>query len=71
MQDSLGPMVVSKVLINSFYVWLKDRVEPLCDNFETLFSEQTANVGLEDVHLNALRSPETFGLTFREIDHFV
>jgi hypothetical protein len=25
---------------------LKDRVEPLSDNFETLFSEQAAHVGL-------------------------
>jgi hypothetical protein len=49
-QDSLGPrqheIVVAKVLIDSFHVWLKDRVEPLCDNFETLFSKQAAHVGL-------------------------
>jgi len=27
-------------------MWLKDRVEPLSDNIETLFSEQAAHVGL-------------------------
>jgi hypothetical protein len=46
LQDSLGPVVVAKVLIDSFHVWLKDRVEPLSDNFETPFSEQAAHVGL-------------------------
>ncbi len=39
-------IVVAKVLIDSFHVWLKDRVEPLCDNLDTLFSEQAAYVGL-------------------------
>jgi hypothetical protein len=39
-------IIVAKVLIDSFHVWLKDRVEPLSDNFETLFSEQAAHVGL-------------------------
>ena len=42
----MGPVVDAKVLIDSFHVWLKDRVEPLSDNFETLFSEQAAHVGL-------------------------
>jgi hypothetical protein len=37
---------VAKVLIESFNVWLKDRVQPLSDSFETLFSEQAAHVGL-------------------------
>ena len=46
MQDSLGLIVVAKVLIDSFHVWLKDSVEPLSDNFETLFSEQAPHVGL-------------------------
>jgi hypothetical protein len=49
LQDGLRAsheIVVSKVLIDSFHMWLKDRVEPLSDNFETLFSEQTAHVGL-------------------------
>jgi hypothetical protein len=39
-------IVIAKVLIESFHVWLKDRVQPLSDNFETLFSEQAAHVGL-------------------------
>jgi hypothetical protein len=39
-------MVGAKVLIGSFHMWLKDRVEPLSDNFETLFSEQATHVGL-------------------------
>ena len=42
----MGLVVVAIVLIESFHVWLKDRVEPLSDNFETLFSEQAAHVGL-------------------------
>ena len=43
----MGPeIVVSKVLIDSFHVRLKYRVEPLSDNVEALFSEQAAHVGL-------------------------
>lgn len=45
----MGPrpeIVVAKVLIDSFHVWLKDQVEPLFDNFKTLFSEQATHVGL-------------------------
>jgi hypothetical protein len=38
--------VIAIVLIDSFHMWSKDRVEPLCDNFETLFSEQATHVGL-------------------------
>jgi hypothetical protein len=39
-------IVVAEMLIDSFHMWSKDRVEPLSDNFETLFSEQAAHVGL-------------------------
>ena len=39
-------MVVAKVLIGGFHVWSKDRVEPLSDYFETLFSEQATHKGL-------------------------
>jgi len=46
----LGPrqpeVIVAKVLISSFHVWSKDRVEPLCDNFYALFPVQTAHIGL-------------------------
>jgi hypothetical protein len=42
----LDLIVFAKVLIDSFHVWLKDRVEPLSDNFETLFSEQATHVSL-------------------------
>ena len=42
----MGLMVVAKVQIGSFHVWLKNRVKPFSDNFETLFSEQATHEGL-------------------------
>jgi hypothetical protein len=39
-------IVVAKIPIDSFHLGLKDRVEPLCDDLETLFSVQATHIGL-------------------------